>query len=61
MMMFVRGDHLRGVDVHDQHVPASGISRKKAWHTLTGGLYEMCVVNIFIVKRQELQVKVKSW
>ena len=63
-MMFVRGDHLRGVDVHDQLRACKWkmqlISRKKAWPTLTGGLFEMCVVNIFIVKRQHTSYKSRS-
>ena len=33
------------------------ISRNKAWPTLTAGLFEMCVVNIYIVKRQDKRYK----
>ena len=36
------------------------ISRNKAWPTLTGGLFEMCVVNIYIVKRQDKHYKANA-
>ena len=55
-MMFVRNKFLRGVDVNDQLRACKWqmvlICRTKAWPKLAGGLFEMLVVNIHIVKRQ---------
>ena len=61
-MMFVRGKHLRGVDIHDQLRACKWrivfVCKGKAWPKLTFGLFEILLVNIYVVK-QQCRVKVK--
>lgn len=54
-MMRVRGQFLRGVDIHDQ-LRASKyrivfIRKTKAWPVLQFGLMEILIVNVYIIKR----------
>ena len=54
-MMAVRGDKLRGVDIHDQlrssKYRMTFQCRNKAWPKLDIGLFEILVVNIYCVKK----------
>lgn len=55
-MMRVRGDKLRGVDVHDQ-LRSSKYKlvfscKRRAWPCLVMGLVDILIVNVFIVKNQ---------
>ena len=56
LMMFTRGQFLRGVDVHDQLRACKWrivfVCKGKAWPKLVFGLYEILIVNIYIVKSQ---------
>ena len=53
-MMRVRGIHFHAVDGHDQlracKFKMTFSCKKKAWTNLVMGLYEICVVNIYVVK-----------
>ena len=53
-MMRVRGMHFRAVDGHDQlracKFKMAFSCKRKAWPNLVMGLYEICVVNIYVVK-----------
>ena len=54
-LMYVRSENFRAVDIHDQLRACKWCfvfcSKSKAWPTLNFGLVEICVVNIFVVKR----------
>ena len=57
VMMFIRGKYLRGVDVHDQLRACKWRIvfqvKGKAWPKLVFGLFEITVINIYIVKCQD--------
>ena len=56
IMMYVRGKFLRGVDVHDQLRACKYrivfMAKGKAWPKLIFGLFEILLINIYIVKEQ---------
>ena len=57
IMMFIRNKYLRGVDVHDQLRACKWRivfqTKSKAWPKLVFGLYEITIINIYIVKCQD--------
>ena len=55
--MFVRGKFLRGVDIHDQLRACkwriSFIVKGKGWPKLSLGLFEILLINVYIIKQQD--------